>query len=35
MSPSRNQKQVKLEVNTHLKNDFYPVHINEAGPQQD
>ena len=32
---TRQPKRGKIEVNTLLKKDFYPVQINEAGPQQD
>ena len=33
--PTRNPRTGRLEVNTLPKKDFYPVQINEVGPQQD
>ena len=33
--PTRNPRTGRLEVNTLPKKDFYPVEINEVGPQQD
>ena len=31
--PTRNPRMGRLEVNTLPKKDFYPVQINEVGPQ--
>ena len=33
--PTRNPRMGRLEVNTHLKKDFYHVQVNEVGPQHD
>ena len=33
--PTRNHKTGRLEVNTLPRKDFYPVEVNEAGPQHD
>ena len=33
--PTRNPKMGRLEVNTLPKKNFYPVQVNEAGPQHD
>ena len=33
--PTRNPKTGRLEVNTHPRKDFYPVQVNETGPQHD
>ena len=33
--PTRNPKMGRLEVNTLPKKDFYPVPVNEIGPQHD
>ena len=33
--PTRNPRTGRLEVNAVPKKDFYPIQINEVGPQQD
>ena len=33
--PTRHPRTIRIKVNTLLRKDFYPVQINEAGPQQD
>ena len=33
--PTRHNRTGRTEVNTLLRKNFYPVQINEAGPQQD
>ena len=35
MCPTKNPKMGRLEVNTLPEKDFYPIQVNEAGPQHD